>query len=308
MDTTRRVIRRNRSLVAAAATLSLLGLTAVGCTTFRRQKATADSIAACRQLSREGVAALERGDKARAQALLEEAVTAGPSDVDARRQLAEVLWQNNARQEAVVHMEAAVRLEPRHTPTLVRSGEMLLELGGADRSLERAERALALDATLASAWALRGRVFRTRHDHERALADFQQALRYNPHAPNVLLEVAELQYQLGRPQRSLTTVQCLLDAYPKGEEPRRALWLQGLAYGAVDRKPDAVASLYAASLQGPPQPELLYQLARAQSAAGDLASAAATARQALAADGAHQASRALLAQLEHAGPDAPLRR
>jgi tetratricopeptide (TPR) repeat protein len=279
-----------------------------GCTTLRRQKASADSIAACRQLSRDGVAAIERGDNARAQTLLEEAVAAEPSDIDARRQLAEVLWQNEARQEAVVHMEAAVRLEPRHAPTLVRSGEMLLGLRAADRALERAERALALDPALAGAWALRGRVFRTQNDHERALADFQQALRYHPQAPNVLLEVAELQYQLGRPQRALTTVQCLLDSYPQGEEPRRALWLEGLAYGAVDRPHDAVASLAAASTRGPAQPELLYQLARAQSAAGDASGAAVTARQALAADGGHEASRALLAQLEHTGGEETVRR
>jgi predicted Zn-dependent protease len=151
-------------------------------------------------------------------------------------------------------------------------------------------------------------VFRTQNNYERALADLQQALRYHPQAPNVLLEVAELQYQLGRPQRALTTVQCLLDSYPQGEEPRRALWLEGLAYGAVDRPHDAVASLCAASARGPAQPELLYQPARAQSAAGDPAGAAITARQALAADVRHEASRALLAQLEHGGGDATVRR
>jgi tetratricopeptide (TPR) repeat protein len=307
MEASGRIVRRGlRSMRAIA--LSLLSLACGGCISLHRHRPGPDSLAACRQLSREGVAALEQGDNARAQALLEEAVAAGPSDVDARRQLAEVMWQTGAKRDAVVHMESAVRLDPRHAPTLMRAGEMMLGLGAVDEALERAERALALDATLPGAWALRGRVFRAQKENDRALADFQQALRYNPRAPDVLLEVAELQFQLGRPQRSLTTVQYLLDSYPRGEEPQRALWLQGLAFGAVDRKQDAVASLYAASTHGPAQSELLYQLARAQSAAGDPVAAAATARQALAADGNHQGSRALLAQLEHAGGDAPMRR
>lgn len=286
----------------------LIALAACGCATLRRKQAAPDAVAACRQLSREGVAALERGDCPRAQTLLEEAVSASPSDVDARRQLAEVLWLAGARQEAVVHMEAAVRLDERHAPTMVRSGEMLLALGAVDKALKRAERAMALDPTLPSAWSLRGRVFRRQGDDERALADFHQALRYNPHAPDALLEVAELQYQLGRPQRALASVQYLLDAYAPGDEPRRALWLQGLAYQAIERRQDAVASLYAASTHGPADPELLFQLARAQSAAGDPASAAISARQA--ADAGHEGGRLFLAQLQadgNAGQDTILR-
>ena len=57
--------------------------------------------------------------------------------------------------DAVVYMEAAVRLDSRHAPTLVRSGEMLLELGAIERATNRAEEAIALDPALAGAWALR---------------------------------------------------------------------------------------------------------------------------------------------------------
>ena len=285
-------------LVAAAS----CALGTPGCAHLRRDKVTSDEVVACRQLSREGVAALERGDCTRARELLDQAVAASPSDLEARRELAEVLWQEGSHQEAMVHMEAAVRLDPRHAPTLVRSGEMLLAFGAADRALARAGEAVALDPTLGSAWALRGRVLRRKGDLEPALADMQQSLRYNPHDAAVLVETAELQYQLGRPHRCLTTVHQLLDAYPPGEEPRRALWLEGLAFGAVDRREDAVRSLAAASRQGAPDPDLLYQLARAQHAAGHPGEAAEAARQALAASGGHEASRALLAQLESADP------
>lgn len=301
MDAPRNLERRRGAVRAPIAAILPIVL-AAGCATFRGGRNDADAAGMCRQLSREGVAAMEHGDATRACELLQRAVKASPTDVDARRQLAEVLWKRGAHAEASSHMEAATRLDPHHGPTIVRSGEMLHGLGAIDQSLERAERALLVDPTLAGAWALRGRVFHTRGQLDRALADMHQALRYNPHAENVLMETAELQFQLGRPQRCLTTLQSLLEAYPKGEEPRRALWLEGLAFSAIDRPADAASALLAASARGPAEPELLFQLARAQQAAGQMAEAAVTAQQA--ADAGHEGSRALLAQMHAAGAGA----
>ena len=265
---------------------------------MRQEKIVPESITACREMSRNGVAAMEMGQWEQARSLLESAVTTSPTDIDARRHLAEVLWQTGQRRDAVVHMEAAVRLDPRNAPTIVRSGEMLLAVGAEKRAMKRAEKAIALDATLASAWALRGRIYRHRGEPSRALADFQQALRYSPHTPDVLLAIAEIQYNLGRPQRCLTTVHQLLDVYPAGEEPQQVLWLEGLAYKTLDRPQDAVDSFYAASLRGPPHVDLLYQLALAEQATGRPAAATQTVRQALSVDSGHQLSQVLLAQLE----------
>jgi len=282
-----------------------------GCASLRKQKIVPESIAACRQLSSDGVAAMEMGQSQRARELLTQAVETSPTDIDARRHLAEVLWENGARQDAAVQIETAVRLDPRHAPTVVRSGEMLLGIGVVDRSLERAKAAIALDSNLAEAWALRGRVYRQQGKAERALADFQQALRYAPQARDTLLEVAELQYDLGRPQRSLITLHYLLDTYSPGEEPQRALWLEGLAHGALQRHQDAVESLYAASLRGEPQAELLYALAQAENAAGRPDAATNIVRQALSIDASHQPSQVLMARLQGIGatdPNAAVRR
>jgi tetratricopeptide (TPR) repeat protein len=286
----------NKAAATLRASCALVMLLAAGCASLRRHADPAEAAGVCRQLSREGVAAMERGEAAQARDLLNQAVEASPIDVDARRQLAEVLWRTGDASGALEHIDAAVRLDPTSAPTVVRSGEMLLAAGAVDRALARADEALALDPALASAWALRGCVWRARGELDRALADMHQALRYNPNATDVLLDAAELQYELGRPQRSLTTLQNLREIYPPGEEPRRLLWLEGLAYGAVGRPREAADCLYAASTRGAPEPELLYQLARAQQAAGQSAAAAATAR--LAADAGHPGSRTLLAQLQ----------
>jgi len=271
---------------------------------MRRKKLVSDQIATCRNLSREGISAMEQGDWQRAGGLLDEAVATNPTDVDARRQLAEVLWKNGERNNARVHMEAAVRLEPQHAPTIVRAGEMLLETGTINLALARAQAAIALDSTLADAWALRGRVYRQQGQRDRALADLQQSLRYGPQSQEVLLEVAQLQYALGRPQRSLTTLHHLMDVFAPGEETQTALWLEGLAYRALERHQDAVESLHAASLRGQPQPDLLCELAKAEFASGRPEAASNAVQQALALDAGHQDSRLLLAQLnEAAAPD-----
>jgi len=125
IDTTR------RALFAALAGYALLATCVGGCAILK-PKAMPDSIAACRQLSRDGVAAMERGEWSSAQQLLEEAVNTSPTDIDARRQLAEVLWQEGDRRGAAVQLETAVRLDPRHGPTLVRAGEVLPEEGVVD--------------------------------------------------------------------------------------------------------------------------------------------------------------------------------
>ncbi|MDC0936188.1 tetratricopeptide repeat protein [Pirellulales bacterium] len=282
------------------ATCAIVALAGSGCASLRHYKIVPDSVAACRDFHREGLAAMEVGDGDRARELLDKAVASSPTDVDARRQLAEMLWQEGRHQEAIEHVEAAVKLEPHHAPTIVRAGELYFAVGQANRALSLAERSLTLDRSLPSAWALRGRVYRQRRQYNRALGDLQRALQYSPDQSSVLLEVAELHYEMGRPQRTLTTLHHLLDRYPSGEEPQRALWLEGLAFSAVERPTEAAASLLAATQRGAPHPELLYRLARAEAALGRPAAASEAARQALAVDGRHAGSRQLLAELQAA--------
>jgi len=284
----------------AALCLAALCL-ASGCMSMRHQKIVPESVATCRQLARDGISAMELGNYNQACTLLESAVKSSPTDIDARRQLAEALWLQGRQQEAVVHMEAAVHLDPTNAQAMVRSGEMLLATGNDNRAFERAQQAIGLESTLAGAWKLRGRVYHRRNDLHHALADLQQALHYEPQEAEVLLEVAEIEYQLQRPQRSLIAVHHLLDNCPPGAEPQRALWLEGLACSKLARPQDAVECLLAATEHGPAQADLFYALAQAEVAAGNPNAAARSVRQALAIDSGHQASRTLLAQLTVGG-------
>jgi tetratricopeptide (TPR) repeat protein len=241
--------------------------------------------------------ALQSGQWDQAESLMRQALAASPDDAKVRAQLAEALWNRGAANEAMSHMAAAVRLEPKNGEYLVRAGEMALASGAKDAALENAERAIRLEPQLASAWALRGRTFRLMNQPERALADLQHALVFSPDRGDLLLEVAVMYRERGQSARCLTTLHHLHDTYPPGEEPQFALQLEGLTLMDLKRPHQAAEVLTAAASRGPMNADLLFQLAQAQSAAGEFEAATNAAQRALAVDGTHQPSRKLLAQL-----------
>jgi Flp pilus assembly protein TadD len=279
-----------------------------GCATFGRHSHPIDDITKCRELTQQGVTAKELGQWELSEKLLERAVEASPTDTVTRRTLADVLWHRGATKEALVQMEAAVRLDGTNPSLAVQDGEMLLATGANDKALERAEEAIRLDPKLSSAWALRGRVYWHMNQTDRALADLQRALQYSPDNPEVLIDVAAMYRQRGQHDRCLATLHHLLDTYPAGQESQMALWMQGLTLADLGRPDPAVDSLLAASRLGPPNADLLYGLARAQLAAGQPAAAATSAQQALTANSAHEPSRQLLLQMaRNSAPGAVIR-
>ncbi len=240
---------------------------------------------------------MEMGQWAQAESLLQRAVEASPKDSEPHRYLAETLWHRGAADEALTQIDEAVKLDPSDASLIVRAGEMLQAVGSTSKALSHAEQAIRLDPKLASAWALRGRIFWQLDQRDRALADLQRALQFAPDRPDLLQDVAVLYRQRGQPARALATLHHLLDTYPPGEEPQLSLLLEGQALSDLGRPAQAAESLAAAVRRGPPNAELLYRLAQAQSAAGEYPAATGTAQQALALDASHEASRQLLVQL-----------
>jgi tetratricopeptide (TPR) repeat protein len=284
-------------VVAIELLAAILLCTVTGCATFGRRGPSSEELAASRELTRQGAAALQTGQWAQAESLMRQALDKSPDDAKIRAQLAEALWSRGASNEALSQMGAAVRLEPENAEYLVRAGEMALAAGAQDAALSRAEQAIRLDPQLASAWALRGRTFRLMNQPERALADLQRALVFAPDRGDLLLDVAVMYRERGQSARCLTTLHHLHDTYQPGEEPQFALQLEGLTLMDLKRPHQAAGVLAAAATRGPANADLFYQLAQARSAAGNLTEARAAAQQALAVDGSHQGSRHLLAQL-----------
>lgn len=286
-----------------------LAVAVAGCQIPGRHGPISQSLATCRQFSRQGIAALERHRWEQAESLLAKAVEACPADVDARRNYAEALWHRGAHTKALAQLEKAVELAGEDTALLVRMAEMQLALGRLDLARTHAEKALDLDSKSAAAWAVHGKAMQAAGDARRALADYHRALAVAPNDQTILLETAELYRQLNQPQRALATLQRLADTYAPGEEPQQVLYLQGLAYLALGRQRDARESLCLANTRGPANPDVLYRLAETELAEGLPDEAVQAAREALALDPNHRPSRDLLARLGALDePNRPLRR
>ncbi len=154
-----------------------------GCAVFGRRGQSTAEVTAARELSRQGVAALESGQPQQAEELLKKSLAASPDDASAHRYMAETLWRRGAGDDALAQMSEAVRLEPTNAALAVRAGEMSLAAGRRDIAGDDAERAIRLDPKLASAWALRGHCFLKMNQPDRALADLQRAIELAPTGP-----------------------------------------------------------------------------------------------------------------------------
>jgi tetratricopeptide (TPR) repeat protein len=270
---------------------------AAGCTSLYRKPA-ADNVVAARQLSLRGIDALQQENWEEAEALFGRAIGACATDERAHCHYAEILWRRGASEQAIDHMEQAVRLSGGDPGLLIDVGEMYLARGDLARAAQQADRAIQSNRQLPGAWALRGDVLRKLGERDQALACFHRALSMQQHYPRVQLRVAEIYREQGRPHRTLSTLQTLADQFPPGQEPAEVLYQQGLALKDLGRYEDAVDSLAAARNRGAPSADLLYHLGEAQMLTGDPSNARLSVLAALAREPGHRPSQQLKAHVE----------
>lgn len=269
-----------------------------GCRTLSARRGPVPrAVAQCRQLTEQGISAMERGDWKRAESLLSRAVESCNSDPDARRQYAEALWHRGALHEALAQLEEARGLVTTDPALAVRAGEVHLQIGQLSQAQAMAEEALSLDPKFATAWALRGRVAAALGKPRAALGDYQRALGYAPDDHEMAILVAEAYRQLNLPQRALVALQSIGDKYAPGDQPQRVLYLEGLALVALGRYDEATSNLTQAARKDRPSAKILCALAEAQLLAGNVATAQSSVQEALALEPGHAASRALSARI-----------
>ena len=85
--------------ISVAAVL-LLSVAAAGCRLVPRNGPAPEQLAEARRLSNLGLSATDSGDLIKAEGLLEQAVQRCPTDVDARKHYARVLWERGEKMEA----------------------------------------------------------------------------------------------------------------------------------------------------------------------------------------------------------------
>ena len=261
----------------------------VGCTCLRRN-AQEGRVVGARQLSLQGIDALERGQWDDAEALFADALHQNPSDERAHRHYAEVMWKRGQKKAAIQHMEESARLSGGDPTLLVQLGEMYLGQGDTEAAWECATEAIDANSHLAGAWALRGDIYRRQSNWDAALESYHRALSQQPHFPHVQLAAAEVYREQSRPQRALATLDSLASQYRPQETPPELLFQKGLSYKALGRYQEAVTVLTIASQQPETPADWFYHLAEAQHLAGNSGSARLALQAALGRDSNHSAS------------------
>jgi tetratricopeptide (TPR) repeat protein len=236
----------------------LTAIPSTGCRMWQRVRTSSDeAVAATRQLSLQGKDAQQRGHWDEAEALYAAALEKSPRDERARCGYAEALWHRGAQEEAVAHMEEAVKLSGHDPERLVQLGSMYLARGEYPRAGVQAAKAIAANRELAGAWALQGHVLAAQGSATEALAAFHRALSFQAHFPEVQLALADLYARQNRPQRALATLQTLASGYPLDQVPAEVFMRQGLALRQMGRHQDAARALArAAERPNLPVPEI----------------------------------------------------
>jgi tetratricopeptide (TPR) repeat protein len=276
---------------------------AAGCALVRRGGPSAAEVAVAQELATQGRSAADAGQWEQGESLLRKAVEVTPDDALSRRYLAESLWRRGAFEDALVHIDAAVQADPANAAAAVRAGEMHLATRSFELAIARANQAIRIDPKLPPAWALRGRAHWHLNHMERALADLHRALELAPNDRDVLVDTAGLYRQIGQPTRCLTTIHRLIDTYPPQQVSQQALLLEGLTLKELGRGRQALESLASANRAGPPNADVLCQLAEVYLSLGEFDAATLAAKDALAVDANHAASQTVLTRL--AGRTAP---
>ena len=245
--------------IAAVAVVVVAGS---GCRLIPRSGPVPQEVADARRLCNEGLSAADRKDLLRAEGLLEQAVKNCPTDVDARRHYADVLWQRGERVAAVTQIAEALRLSPGDVGLCIDGGRMYMELGLLDDADRLSREAVRVAPRSEKAWRLHGQVALARGRPEEALADFHRALSITPDDRDLILDTAEVYRRLGRPQRALATLAILGETYPPNQTPSQVLALEGMAQEALERPTDAVESYRQAVSRGLQSPDIAARLAK----------------------------------------------
>ncbi len=252
--------------IAAAALAVVAG---AGCRLIPRSGPVPQEVADARRLCNEGLSAADRKDLLRAEGLLEQAVKNCPTDVDARRHYADVLWQRGERMAAVTQIAEALRLSPGDTSLCIDGGRMYMELGLLDDADRLSREAVRVAPRSEKAWRLHGQVALARGRPEEALADYHRALAIAPDDRELILDTAEIYRRLGRPQRALATLAILGESYPPNQTPPQVLALEGMAQEALDRPTDAIESYRQAVARGLDSQDVATRLAKLEQAAAE---------------------------------------
>ena len=216
-----------------------------------------------RQWTQGGLAALDNGKLDRAANCFNRALEFAPKDRRIRSHLAKTYAQRGEIEQAIAQMQRAI--ESTHDPYLILElGELYLANDQWLPAMRQAEVALSMDRKIPSAWALKGKIQAAKGDYSEAVVHFQRALGLDPSQHDVHLQMAETYQKMGRPMRSLATLEHLLAKFPSDQQPQPALVAKGKVLMEIEQVGEAIDVLARTCRRTDASPLAFEQLCRAQ--------------------------------------------
>lgn len=231
----------------------------------------------------------EKGLRGEAKALLVEAATSDAADTDAHYNLGVVLLRENDAKGAMQAFQRALKLSPRHGPSLNNLGVAQEALGDPKRAVESFKLATAADPTSAEAPFNLGLALLKLGRSIDAAKAFETALKREPQSSGPYVQLGSIYLKDGRPDRAVEAFKkavAALDAKEKESSVFRLLRNRfdaerttdayrglALAYLALGRPDDAVAALALAVDKLPRDASARAALGDALIAKGDTAGA-----------------------------------
>jgi len=180
-------------------------------------------VAAARQWSGNGIAAIRRGAVREARECFNKASSQMPHDQEIVANVARTHFQEGELQQAIDVMRQAVDIKSNDPELLVELGEYCLADGQLDDAQQAVERSLELNHRLAAAWLLKGKIHAAKNEHQAALNDYQKSLGIDGSCQDAQLQIVQTYRKIGDPLRALSAVEQLLEEYPTERQPEAAL-------------------------------------------------------------------------------------
>lgn len=219
-------------------------------------------VAAARQWTENGVAAVQRGAVSEARDYFSKASSQLPQDHEIVVNLARTHFQEGQYQPAIKELNRAIKINGHDEKLLVELGQYLLADGQVDAASEKAQLALQKNHRCACAWLLSGRVHAARGDDQAALGDYQKAIGIDPQREDIQLEIVRGYRRLNNPLRALSAVENILEQYPSHQQPEAAILEKSQALLQLKQNKSALETLSQAIADGNQSPEIKLALSR----------------------------------------------
>ena len=243
-----------------------------------RPTPTPEEAAQAQQIIEHAQAAIDRGDVATAEVVLQNEVARTPASAVAQQRLGAVYFLEGRFADAKACFNRALKLDPDYVDAIIGLGQVEAQEGDPESARKRFETAIEIDPNRTQAHFSLGSVLQIMGQTDPALAEYFRALECEPNLAEASRCIAAIQLSRNQPEQALSRLDRVLEMSADDGEAR---FLRGRARLALGHGEPALADLQSAVRALPGRADIYYHLALAFEAYHKPAEALSAAQEAL---------------------------